>query len=38
MSARTVEKKNENITMVIHGNEACVLGAIAAGCRFFAGY
>jgi 2-oxoglutarate ferredoxin oxidoreductase subunit alpha len=24
--------------MVIHGNEACVHGAIAAGCRFFAGY
>jgi len=24
--------------MVIHGNEACVRGAIAAGCRFFAGY
>jgi len=25
-------------TMVVHGNEACVHGAIAAGCRFFAGY
>jgi 2-oxoglutarate/2-oxoacid ferredoxin oxidoreductase subunit alpha len=25
-------------TLVIHGNEACVHGAIAAGCRFFAGY
>jgi 2-oxoglutarate/2-oxoacid ferredoxin oxidoreductase subunit alpha len=24
--------------MVIQGNEACVRGAIAAGCRFFAGY
>jgi len=24
--------------MVIHGNEACVHGAIAAGCRFFDGY
>ncbi|MGL5513441.1 MAG: 2-oxoacid:acceptor oxidoreductase subunit alpha [Sporomusa sp.] len=23
---------------VIHGNEACVEGAILAGCRFFAGY
>lgn len=23
---------------VIHGNEACARGAIAAGCRFFAGY
>ncbi len=25
-------------TLVIHGNEACARGAIAAGCRFFAGY
>lgn len=25
-------------TLVIHGNEACVRAAIAAGCRFFAGY
>jgi len=25
-------------TAVIHGNEACARGAIAAGCRFFAGY
>ncbi|MGE5619592.1 MAG: 2-oxoacid:acceptor oxidoreductase subunit alpha [Sphingomonadaceae bacterium] len=24
--------------LVIQGNEACVRGAIAAGCRFFAGY
>ncbi|MFH1227103.1 MAG: 2-oxoacid:acceptor oxidoreductase subunit alpha [Planctomycetota bacterium] len=24
--------------MFIQGNEACVLGAIAAGCRFYAGY
>jgi 2-oxoglutarate ferredoxin oxidoreductase subunit alpha len=24
--------------LVIHGNEACARGAIAAGCRFFAGY
>lgn len=23
---------------MIHGNEACVMGAITAGCRFFAGY
>jgi 2-oxoglutarate ferredoxin oxidoreductase subunit alpha len=22
----------------LHGNQACALGAIAAGCRFFAGY
>ncbi|HSR10905.1 MAG TPA: 2-oxoacid:acceptor oxidoreductase subunit alpha [Thermodesulfobacteriota bacterium] len=25
-------------TLVIHGNEACARAAIAAGCRFFAGY
>jgi len=24
--------------MLIHGNQAVVEGAIAAGCRFFAGY
>jgi 2-oxoglutarate ferredoxin oxidoreductase subunit alpha len=24
--------------LVIHGNEACVRGALAAGCSFFAGY
>ena len=22
----------------VQGNEACALGALAAGCRFFAGY
>jgi 2-oxoglutarate/2-oxoacid ferredoxin oxidoreductase subunit alpha len=32
------KKENPVRTRVIHGNEACVLGAIAAGCRFFAGY
>jgi 2-oxoglutarate ferredoxin oxidoreductase subunit alpha len=32
------KEKNAGQTMVIHGNEACVRGAIAAGCRFFAGY
>jgi 2-oxoglutarate/2-oxoacid ferredoxin oxidoreductase subunit alpha len=32
------KEKNTGQTMVIHGNEACVRGAIAAGCRFFAGY
>lgn len=31
-------KGNPAQTLVIHGNEACVHGAIAAGCRFFAGY
>ncbi len=25
-------------TRLVQGNEACVLGALAAGCRFFAGY
>jgi 2-oxoglutarate ferredoxin oxidoreductase subunit alpha len=25
-------------TIIVQGNEACVKGAIAAGCRFFAGY
>src|SRR4030042_2020231 len=38
MNPRTDENQNEGRTMVIHGNEACVHGAIAAGCRFFAGY
>lgn len=28
----------ENIPMLMQGNEACALGALAAGCRFFAGY
>ncbi|HEX9017347.1 MAG TPA: 2-oxoacid:acceptor oxidoreductase subunit alpha [Chloroflexota bacterium] len=28
----------EEQVLVIQGNEACVRGAIAAGCRFFAGY
>ena len=23
---------------ILNGNEACALGALAAGCRFFAGY
>src|SRR4030042_3372172 len=31
-------EKGSGKTMVMHGNEACVHGAIAAGCRFFAGY
>ncbi len=33
-----MDPKKPGETMVIHGNEACVRGAIAAGCRFFAGY
>ena len=28
----------ENIPRLMQGNEACALGALAAGCRFFAGY
>jgi 2-oxoglutarate ferredoxin oxidoreductase subunit alpha len=32
----TTEKKNT--IRVMTGNEACALGALAAGCRFFAGY
>ena len=38
MNSRTDENQNKDRIMVIHGNEACVHGAIAAGCRFFAGY
>jgi 2-oxoglutarate ferredoxin oxidoreductase subunit alpha len=29
---------NEKMVKFMQGNEACVEGAIAAGCRFFAGY
>lgn len=36
------KKKNplykENIPLLMQGNEACAMGALAAGCRFFAGY
>ena len=28
----------ETTVKIIHGNEACVEGALLAGCRFFAGY
>ncbi|MBP1716103.1 MAG: 2-oxoglutarate ferredoxin oxidoreductase, alpha subunit, partial [Deltaproteobacteria bacterium] len=38
MNSQTDESQIQDKTMVIHGNEACVWGAIAAGCRFFAGY
>ncbi|MDK2952427.1 MAG: 2-oxoglutarate/2-oxoacid ferredoxin oxidoreductase subunit alpha, partial [Kosmotogales bacterium] len=27
-----------NKKMLLQGDEACALGAIKAGCRFFAGY
>ncbi len=29
---------DRNEIVIVQGNEACVLGAIRAGCRFFAGY
>jgi 2-oxoglutarate ferredoxin oxidoreductase subunit alpha len=29
---------SEPETIIVQGNEACVRGALAAGCRFFAGY
>jgi len=28
----------ENVPVLMQGNEACALGALAAGCKFFAGY
>jgi 2-oxoglutarate ferredoxin oxidoreductase subunit alpha len=34
---KTVDKKEPKAELV-QGNEACAAGAIAAGCRFFAGY
>ena len=34
--SRTESKKQK--ILLIHGNEAIVEGALAAGCRFFAGY
>jgi 2-oxoglutarate ferredoxin oxidoreductase subunit alpha len=41
ISSHLLSQKRERFlveTLVIHGNEACARGAIAAGCRFFAGY
>lgn len=36
------KKKNplykENVPVLMQGNEACAMGALAAGCKFFAGY
>jgi len=37
-TSENLTKRDPVQIRVIHGNEACVLGAIAAGCRFFAGY
>ena len=28
----------ENVPILMQGNEACAMGALAAGCKFFAGY
>ena len=33
-----MSKKRRNERLLLQGNEACVRGAILAGCRFFAGY
>jgi pyruvate/2-oxoacid:ferredoxin oxidoreductase alpha subunit len=30
--------KRDGAVHIMHGNEACVEGALLAGCRFFAGY
>jgi 2-oxoglutarate ferredoxin oxidoreductase subunit alpha len=37
MSTEATEKR-EPVVKFLAGNEACVEGALAAGCRFFAGY
>jgi 2-oxoglutarate ferredoxin oxidoreductase subunit alpha len=34
---RSLYLKNQEV-LIVQGNEACVRGAIMAGCRFFAGY
>ena len=33
-----MKSDNSFQTMILQGNEACVKGALCAGCRFFAGY
>jgi len=38
MTARLQEEKKERKVRLMQGNEACAEGALAAGCRFFAGY
>ncbi len=35
---RTQKMKTTNKPVFVQGNHACVLGALKAGCRFFAGY
>lgn len=32
------KKSSKNPEVILQGNEACAMGAIYAGCRFFAGY
>ena len=38
MNAVDTSLTGKNAVQLISGNHACALGAIAAGCRFFAGY
>jgi 2-oxoglutarate/2-oxoacid ferredoxin oxidoreductase subunit alpha len=38
MNAVDTKLGGNNVSKLISGNHACALGAIAAGCRFFAGY
>lgn len=38
MMPRSEEKKKGRNVRLMQGNEACAEGALAAGCRFFAGY
>jgi 2-oxoglutarate/2-oxoacid ferredoxin oxidoreductase subunit alpha len=38
MNAHDPSLSGKNAVKLISGNHACALGAIAAGCRFFAGY
>ena len=32
------EKSSKTTEVILQGNEACAMGAMYAGCRFFAGY
>ncbi|HEX7538882.1 MAG TPA: hypothetical protein VF358_01135, partial [Syntrophales bacterium] len=38
MNARKTTRKTTRKTLLLQGNEALAEGALAAGCRFFAGY
>lgn len=35
---KLIEDKEDKDRVVVSGNEACALGALAAGCHFYAGY